>query len=331
MVHNDPVTPAMVWDAYRALHRYVLWPFERPRIGHLPPTHTGTTAAAPALHPTSLTPTRLMPYAVCSPITKAAVERTAMAIHVARTLCPIPHIAAVEYAYYYLFVQLLRISFPYTPEFVDVSTGWKNLRWVPFTSLVGRADCKTPTDHWHRWYTDTWADQAPETRLAQLRMWYPMLLDAEDAQRATLQRHTALLHQLQTQHHCTAAVAVEQFDATGHPSGIIHATNAQWHPAIKASLWERWEPAANGGSRNLQDPTVCAFVLALVRQPLSRFVRFFLHEMLQAVPSPPANTLSIICDGFEDVIRHENSPDLSRRWKKYRAALLLSRQHAAQT
>jgi hypothetical protein len=241
-----------------------------------------------------------------------------MSIHVERTVHPIPDVGALEYAYWYLFAQLLRISFPFNPEFINAGTGWVRLRWIPFASLIGRADNKAPGAYWQRWYTDNWVDQAPETRLQNLRTWYPLLLDTEHAQHRILERQCATLHRLQAEHHCSAAAVVEQFDATGQPSGIIHTANTEWHPAIKASLWERWEPAADGESLNLGDVAVRTFVRQLIAERPRTVLQFFGKTLPQILPDVTPEARQIIFDGFEDVVRRAEHIRLESRWASHR-------------
>ena len=235
------MTDEILWNAYEALWRYVCWPDGHSRIAPIPPSHPGLIGRPACLHHNSLIPTRLPPYFRVRVQSRAALTTATTLLQQYQTQLPLP-VSPLHYAYYYLWSQLLRVSFPCHPVWDSASVGWRNLRWLPITAFLGRTDNPAPRHAWIHWHQAYWVRKAKEYDLSVFAEYFPLPPSPSAAARYTLSQQTRTFHTLALSHHLEDGLDIFlHFDSAGIPKTEGFSAHA-WRPEILAARPETWRP-----------------------------------------------------------------------------------------
>ena len=90
------------------------------------------------------------------------------------------------YAYLFLFAQLLRVSRPHGPHYIDYWEGWAPLVWLPLHVLRG-SDNKAERA-WNRWYYQQVQTQHPKPTEYTLWSTYPLYAPFADVALVVLEQ-----------------------------------------------------------------------------------------------------------------------------------------------
>lgn len=140
------MTESDVWDAYRALHRYIQ---TRP--------HAEPVKLIRSLPKNPPPPSKETCHIILSRI--LSLDKS----------YPLPY-SPVYYAYLYLFVQCLRCSHSHNPSYTP-GDGWSNLAWFPLRALIGIKD--TGENAWVFWYKRHFQGKRPTQ--ADMELLFPFL------------------------------------------------------------------------------------------------------------------------------------------------------------
>ena len=208
---NPAVPPTAVWSAYHALCRYVR------RAG----TVGGLMPRQPSRRP------RRRARSACTQIARPLSRYwESMPLSVSPTY----------YAYLYLFVQLLRVSFPKGPTLVDHV--WVNLVWFPLDVLKGRGtNAERAWKSW--WRRHTSGGSAPTE--SQLAVHYPWIDPVPHAH--VIAGQVQLLLEIAQRGRLSPGEALAAFDLLGERMG---PSSPAWHSALVAARPESWQPLSDG-------------------------------------------------------------------------------------
>jgi hypothetical protein len=265
-----PWTPDDVWNAYRALHRYV--------IEH-PPTYGMKVPAS-------------LPHVLTGDRNKAAAERLAAEITEAWDSHPVA-VSPEYFGYLYLFVQLLRCNYEKHPDWTAAS-GWSPLRWMYFSGLAGKANARA----FAQWYYTEWMTRHPRPSEGDLQVRYPLYLSVADESLIPLPRAAEVLQRLMREQQVDAGAIFRQFNGLGSPRSKSGSPRHEWPAWLVMARPETWAHSTEGVAIALVSPLVVQRVYELLREP-EQF-RAFVHQAIPvANPDNERAALQAVCDGID--------------------------------
>jgi hypothetical protein len=312
------ITVVTIWDAYRALHRYVAAPVGTVRVGAtwVAPAHSDRCAA---LAP-DVKLFRVRDALPSDGKSRAAADQLAAV----SALLPATHpIAASDeyYAYLFLFAQLIRCSGRLHPHFVTPQVGWKNLRWVSIEGLRGTGDA--PLAFWNKFYWQHVQIAKPAPDETALRIMFPLPPEAKEQTAAVIDAQLDALLDAMECHHMSA----DQIFVNCNRLGRIRKTEAdqtdpslQWLPLLIAARPESYWPLNEHGSLAAQNSAVQEVIRQLLASP--KQLRTFLDHTAPYCNGDTAETKARptlwaeLHDGFADVVEHTQDRALRAVWMK---------------
>jgi hypothetical protein len=306
-----------VWQQYRALYTYVTWPVGKSRIGQMAPQpNPHHKPGFPALHPTALL--SLYQNGTAAPLppspkteqSKEAAKRLSWIVPGLRNAWPVADLDDDDFVYCYLFAQLLRVSYPVGPHFIDAATGWTNLLWRPLSVLappVGDGAIR----YWKRFYVQNGGSAGIAARFRDTipRLDRPVVQDAI-LWTAHAKALVALLAEgLSADHIFTRLTPAGELRQSHGVSGPA------WHPLVQAARPETWHPEADGVSRGRKNHRIAQAVLALLSartcEPLAKFLRTIVPA---CNPAPTKQLWEDLKQGFASVVEQFGDDTLRKSW-----------------
>lgn len=291
---SEVIQVTHIWEAYRALGRYVY-----DTTGHGPK----------GLKPQAQTPQT----ARYNGRAYAAATRLKTVVGSLWFHTPIADASPTYFSYLYLFSQLLRCSYPHYG--FDPGRGWYGLSWFPIWSLLG----KTGSGE-RAWYAFRAANGRHMT-VGELMVRYPMYEADIVVSKHAVETEVDQLLQLHTTQQLSIRKIFETLNSHGRVRGPREAIG--WHPMLVLSRWEAWS------RREMIEcfveshlPHVRAYVDALLSAPrgMDTYGRDFLrlaHPDLTPNPRVYNQALTLIRDGWDGLV-----PQLTlaaqRNWSKAR-------------
>jgi hypothetical protein len=317
------IDAAVVWNAYRALHRYMVAPQGTLRVGAtwVVPATGKPAALAKGEKITDLGPTP------SGPMEQEAAEEIAQRLAPLLHTMPLP-ITDDYYAYLYLFAQLIRVSFDHHPFHVTTEIGWRNLVWRPLRVLRGKSGGESAQAYWAKWYYTHAQAATPKPTEASLRLKYPVAPDQQEQTADMLELQLDALLDAMARYGLGAGQVFLTCDRLGQP-GRNASKNLQWLPLLIAARPEAYHPLVGDETIAATTPEVWAIITKLLASPKDLGV-FFEHTVPFCNPGPEDSKAlrehllavrAAITTGFAGVVEQRGDSARTKLWQKRRAEL----------
>lgn len=294
MKNTAHISPQTVWNAYRALHRYV---------------------AAGCVVGGAPIPKRISEKPVAGPHRQACSDLAKITTQLYNWDTPL-QVSSQYFVYLYLFAQLLRCSYKHDPMYVE-GKGWQRLGWFPLHVLKGRDGAKNQASPAQRfWFGWLFREGIKRESESDLQYKYPWFEDDLSASLQAVHWQTEKLSKLAQLHKVLPHEILFLFTATGTPA----EQTCSWHPMLILSTMHAWVPYAKKFGEtfgNIKHKYTYPYLTALLKS--RRLANIYRDEFLPAAnPNKQKykQCLEIIQDGLEDTIL-KNYTQHTKNWYKF--------------